>query len=70
MKFNYLALGFTLLNLVKTEFIKSCVQPKTIALTFDDGPFKYTNKLVDYLIEQKDVKVTFFQVARFHYPFY
>ncbi len=35
---------------------------------FDDGPFKYTRKLVDYLIE-KDVPATFFTVGKFHYPF-
>ncbi|OUM66159.1 carbohydrate esterase family 4 protein, partial [Piromyces sp. E2] len=49
--------------------IYSCTQNKTIALTFDDGPHKFSNKLVDYLVTKPDVKVTFFTVGRFHYPF-
>ncbi|KAG4087013.1 glycoside hydrolase/deacetylase [Neocallimastix lanati (nom. inval.)] len=72
MKFYYcLVLAITFLNLVKSEidFIRSCTEPKTIALTFDDGPWKYTNELIDYMINQKDVKITFFQLGRFHYPF-
>ncbi|OUM66161.1 carbohydrate esterase family 4 protein, partial [Piromyces sp. E2] len=36
---------------------------------FDDGPHKYSRRLVDYLKTQPDVKVTFFTVGRFHYPF-
>jgi peptidoglycan/xylan/chitin deacetylase (PgdA/CDA1 family) len=49
--------------------IRHCTESKTIALTFDDGPFNYTAQLVDYLVSQPDVKATFFTVGRFHYPF-
>ena len=36
---------------------------KRVALTFDDGPSKHTSRLLDYLAEHKDVKVTFFMVG-------
>jgi len=62
-------LSITLINIVKTEFIYSCTEKKTIALTFDDGPHEHTRNLVDYMRKQQDVKVTFFTVAEFHYPF-
>jgi len=65
----YIAIVMTIASLVKSEFIESCTQNKTIALTFDDGPYKYTKEFVDYLKTQDDVKVTFFTVAKFHYPF-
>lgn len=41
------------------EVIKSCVVPGAIALTFDDGPSKYTNDLLD-LLEREHVRATFF----------
>lgn len=64
------ALSQTLVNAQEDRQIRSCNVDKTIALTFDDGPFEYTGELVDYLIQKHpDVRVTFFQVARFHYPF-
>lgn len=63
--FVYVVLALALTNAQK---IYECTESKTIALTFDDGPFKYTRQLVDYLIE-KDVKATFFTVGKFHYPF-
>ncbi|OUM59373.1 carbohydrate esterase family 4 protein, partial [Piromyces sp. E2] len=36
---------------------------------FDDGPYKYTKDLVDYIVDKTDAKITFFHVAEFHYPF-
>jgi len=67
--FTRLASFIPLLALVKAEFIYSCTEKKTIALTFDDGPHSYTRELVDYMRKQSDVKITFFTVAKFHYPF-
>ncbi|KAM0545825.1 hypothetical protein ACHAPJ_011152 [Fusarium lateritium] len=39
--------------------IRSCTQPDTIALTFDDGPFAYTEPLLDQLVAA-GIKATFF----------
>ncbi|KAH8675050.1 polysaccharide deacetylase family protein [Ilyonectria robusta] len=39
--------------------IFSCTTENTIALTFDDGPFAYTNQLLDTLAEA-GIKATFF----------
>ena len=39
--------------------ITSCSVPGTIALTFDDGPYLYTNDMLD-LLDDLDVKATFF----------
>ncbi|KAF9098605.1 hypothetical protein BGX27_000759, partial [Mortierella sp. AM989] len=39
--------------------IVSCTVPNTLAITFDDGPFEYTEALLDFLKEE-DAKVTFF----------
>ena len=36
---------------------------KRVALTFDDGPSKHTSRLLDYLGEHEEVKVTFFMVG-------
>jgi len=66
----YLALIAALSGYVKSEFIKSCTEKKTIALTFDDGPHEFTKELVDYFVDKHpEDKITFFQVGRFHYPF-
>jgi peptidoglycan/xylan/chitin deacetylase (PgdA/CDA1 family) len=62
------ALVATFTNVVKSKFIYSCTENKTIALTFDDGPFNYTQELVDYVNRQPDVKVSFFTLAQFHRP--
>jgi len=67
--FNLLVRFITIITFVKAEFIYSCTEKNTIALTFDDGPHKYTRELVDYLRSQNDVKATFFTVATFHYPY-
>nr|AWI67001.1 Carboxyl esterase family 4 [Feramyces austinii] len=70
LNFAYLVLASALTSVVKSEFIYSCTESKTIAMTFDDGPHKYTKDLVDYFVDKHpDVKVTFFHVGRFHYPF-
>lgn len=39
--------------------LRSCTIPGTIALTFDDGPYHYTNDLLDVL-SKNGVRVTFF----------
>ncbi|KAG0208914.1 hypothetical protein BGX28_000233 [Mortierella sp. GBA30] len=42
-----------------SSLIKRCTVSGTMAVTFDDGPWKYTNELLDILKEKK-VKATFF----------
>ncbi|KAH9821215.1 family 4 carbohydrate esterase [Melampsora americana] len=42
-----------------TEVITTCKNPKTFAMTFDDGPFIYENKISDYL-HNKSIRGTFF----------
>lgn len=39
--------------------INSCANSNVIALTFDDGPFSYTDALLD-LLDTYNAKVTFF----------
>lgn len=39
--------------------VRSCLAPGTVALTFDDGPNKYTKDLLD-LLDNYNAKVTFF----------
>jgi hypothetical protein len=39
--------------------INDCTKPGVIALTFDDGPYFYTNDLLD-LLDRYNAKVTFF----------
>ncbi|KAJ5468992.1 hypothetical protein N7475_006744 [Penicillium sp. IBT 31633x] len=39
--------------------IRSCAIPGTVALTFDDGPTRYTGDLLD-LLDRYDAKATFF----------
>ncbi|KAF9380687.1 hypothetical protein CPB97_008196 [Podila verticillata] len=41
------------------SIVKSCSMDNSIAITFDDGPFEYTNDLLDTL-DRENVKVTFF----------
>lgn len=41
------------------EIINKYKDKKVIALTFDDGPSKYTEKLLD-ILKEKEVKATFF----------
>lgn len=39
--------------------IFSCTTPNTVALTFDDGPFAYTDQALD-LLSNAGIKATFF----------
>ncbi|GAD99035.1 chitin deacetylase, putative [Paecilomyces variotii No. 5] len=39
--------------------VYSCTVPKTLALTFDDGPYRYTSDLLN-LLDSSDAKATFF----------
>ncbi|PGH17104.1 hypothetical protein AJ80_04979 [Polytolypa hystricis UAMH7299] len=39
--------------------VYSCTEPKTVALTYDDGPMGYTGDLLD-LLDAYDAKATFF----------
>lgn len=41
------------------QVITSCTVPGTMALTFDDGPWKYTSDLLD-LLQREHVRATFF----------
>ncbi|WZH47902.1 Chitin deacetylase 1 [Fusarium acuminatum] len=43
-------------------YITNCSTPGTVALTFDDGPYKYTNQVLDVL-KKNDMKATFFIVG-------
>lgn len=40
-----------------------CAKEKCVALTFDDGPSLYTEKLLD-ILQEKDVKASFFVLGR------
>ncbi|CUS09628.1 unnamed protein product [Tuber aestivum] len=42
------------------QLIKSFEDPGMVALTFDDGPFKYTNRLLDTLKNSGSIRGTFF----------
>ncbi|KAL6628351.1 glycoside hydrolase/deacetylase [Neocallimastix sp. 'constans'] len=61
----------TFSNLVKSEFVNSCSEKNTVALTFDnERPYNYyTKKLVNYLVNQEDIKVTFFFDSKSRYSF-
>ncbi|KAI8943583.1 hypothetical protein NX059_012514 [Plenodomus lindquistii] len=41
------------------EGIYSCIEPNTVAITYDDGPYLYTDELLD-LLATKNAKATFF----------
>ncbi|TFK27876.1 chitin deacetylase [Coprinopsis marcescibilis] len=41
------------------EVILSCTEPNTVALTFDDGPYIWTQELVD-MLDAADAKGTFY----------
>ncbi|KAF8985079.1 hypothetical protein BGZ46_006041 [Entomortierella lignicola] len=51
--------GSSLQKYTTAPFITQCTIPGTIALTFDDGPFLYTNGLLD-ILQSRAVKATFF----------
>ncbi|KAL4732367.1 hypothetical protein ACLX1H_001382 [Fusarium chlamydosporum] len=40
-------------------YITNCTTPGTVALTFDDGPYKYTDHVLDVL-KENNIKATFF----------
>ncbi|CAZ86602.1 unnamed protein product [Tuber melanosporum] len=42
------------------QLIKTCKDPGMVALTFDDGTFKYTTKLLDILKNNGGIRATFF----------
>ncbi|EHK20742.1 carbohydrate esterase family 4 protein [Trichoderma virens Gv29-8] len=52
------------------EAIFHCTEPGTVALTFDDGPWEYTEELLDILesltlyLQENGVKATFFITGR------
>ncbi|WAO96946.1 Hypothetical protein NCS54_01464300 [Fusarium falciforme] len=46
-------------NVPYGSIITTCITPGVIALTFDDGPYIYTNGMLD-LLDQYGVKATFF----------
>ncbi|UZP39642.1 hypothetical protein NXS19_007458 [Fusarium pseudograminearum] len=41
------------------KYIITCTTPGIVALTFDDGPYKYTNQVLDVL-KKHNIKATFF----------
>ncbi|KAL6915996.1 hypothetical protein ACHAP8_006411 [Fusarium lateritium] len=41
------------------KYITTCSTPGIVALTFDDGPYKYTNQVLDVL-KKHNIKATFF----------
>jgi hypothetical protein len=43
--------------------INSCEQPGLVALTFDDGPSPYTEKLLD-MLKDASMRATFFLTGR------
>ncbi|CAO3564711.1 unnamed protein product [Mortierella alpina] len=44
---------------VDSGVIMTCSKPGVVAITFDDGPYEYTNALLD-ILKAKKVKATFF----------
>jgi len=46
---------------------KNDSEEKYVYLTFDDGPYKYTERLLD-ILDKYDVKATFFVTAWYGYP--
>ncbi|KAF9576824.1 hypothetical protein EC968_003331 [Mortierella alpina] len=44
---------------IESGVIMTCSKPGMVAITFDDGPFEYTNALLD-ILKAKNVKATFF----------
>lgn len=41
------------------EILDRCTQPRSYAISFDDGPGQLTDELLDYL-EEHNLQVTFF----------
>jgi len=57
--YNFVALAFASVMAVNAARIEHCTEPNTIALTFDDGPYEYTEELLDQL-KAANIKATFF----------
>jgi len=64
---NTAALALLSVSIGSAEIIKHCTEPNTIALTFDDGPFKYTMDLLDRL-QSKGIHATFFINGNNYWP--
>lgn len=58
MKF-FSLLSLSILGFVSAQEVVTSCKPGYVALTFDDGPYKFTNELLD-LLESESVKATFF----------
>jgi len=56
---NVITLGFAAVMSANASRIYSCKEPNTMALTFDDGPWQYTNELLDQL-KDAGIHATFF----------
>ena len=46
-------------NKIADQYIVACTEPGTVALTFDDGPYTFTEHVLDVL-EAYNTKATFF----------
>jgi len=57
--FNTISLGLATAMAVSAGKIFHCKQKNSLALTFDDGPYEYTNELLDTL-NKNGMKATFF----------
>jgi len=56
---NTISLGLATAMAVSAGKIFHCKEKNSLALTFDDGPFKYTDELLDTL-DENGIKATFF----------
>ncbi|ORX42223.1 glycoside hydrolase/deacetylase [Piromyces finnis] len=63
----FAALGLCSILSVSSTLIRSCTEPNTVALTFDDGPFQYTTELLDYL-KEAGIHATFFINGNNYWP--
>ncbi|KAL6625327.1 glycoside hydrolase/deacetylase [Neocallimastix californiae] len=57
--FNSISLGLATAMAVNAGKIFHCKEKNTMALTFDDGPYEYTDELLDTL-DEAGIKATFF----------
>ncbi|ORX52962.1 glycoside hydrolase/deacetylase [Piromyces finnis] len=56
---SFISLGLSAVISANAVRIESCTEPNTVALTFDDGPYQYTNDLLDTL-KAANIHATFF----------
>jgi len=66
MRFSTVA-ALGLVSVANALLVEHCTQPNTVALTFDDGPFQYTNTLLDTL-KAANIKATFFINGENYWP--